>query len=160
PGPGCSWLRSRPTRQGSVSSLRRKARPLRPALARARGWRPIRNTAASGRKETTAATARIQGPAVAGTVLTTSSLRNLLDLGMVLLEPGSRACRQPQNANEARCVLLIVACAHSERRKIGAVKRELRLAADHVYVALIQLERNFAGDFLLSFGDEGVQRFA
>src|SRR5215467_2498746 len=127
--------------------------------ARARGWPPIRSAAASGRKETTAATLRNAGPKAAGTGLTTSSLRDLLR-ALLLFEPGPRTRGQAQDADESFRVFLIVALAHGEGREVGAVEREFRLTPANADVAFVELERHRAGDLLLCLGDKRVESLA
>ena len=43
---------------------------------------------------------------------------------------GARTRRQAEDADESGGIFLIVAVAHGERRQVGAVEREVRLAAD------------------------------
>src|SRR5262249_34357741 len=131
-----------------------KGRPQPPARSRARGWRPVQRSAASGRKEKIAATFRIWDSGAAGSGPTTSSLRCLLRL---LAQARTRTRRQSQDADEPGRVLLVIAFAHGERRKVGAIERKLRLAAGYVNIALVELERDLARDFLLCLGDEGVE---
>src|SRR5271165_292443 len=117
-------------------------------------WLRVRIAAADGRSRTTAASARIAGPGAAGTGPTTSSSRNLHP------SPRARSRRQPEDSNEARRIFLIVAIAHSERRKIGAIERMFGLPAHDRYVSFIQRQRHTASHLRLRAGDKGVQRLA
>src|SRR5438874_10656849 len=50
---------------------------------------------------------------------------------------GARTRRQAQNANEAFCILLVIAVAHGERRQVGAIQRVLRFTADDRNVSFV-----------------------
>src|SRR5437588_2013698 len=78
----------------------------------------------------------------------------------VMLRLSAAARRQSQNPNEPLRILLIVARVHGERRKIGAIERVIRLAADDADIALIERQRNRPSDVLLRSLDESVERFA
>src|SRR5262245_24098093 len=116
-----SWPRFHLIRRGSACARPRKGCRPRPELARGHGWPPVRSVGVSGRKGTTVSTAQIVDPAVAGTALTTSSLGRLLDPDFSVAKPGAGASGQSENADETFGILLVVARAHRERRKIGAI---------------------------------------
>src|SRR5579864_1013892 len=138
----------------SNRALRRSALQLHAARGHAQNWRPLHRTAVCGQMEMTAATAQTVDRVVSGSVRTTSSLCDLL------ANACPRAGRQSQNADESFRVLLVVAVAHSERRKIGAVEREFRLASGDGHIAFIQFQRDCAGDFLLCLGYKAIQGLA
>src|SRR5262245_26963206 len=105
----------------------------------------------------TAAILRNTDPTAAGNGPTTSSLRDLLRVllrTMFLLQSRPRPRRQAQNADKALRVLLVIAGAHRERGQVGAVEREFRLAPCDRNIALIELERHRAADFLLRLSDK------
>src|SRR5438067_1105756 len=96
------------------------------------GWPPIHTKGASNGSGRIAAIPRIAGQAAAGSGLTTSSLSHLL------ADPGAGTSRQAQNTDESGGIFLVVAFTHGERREIGSIEREFRIAACHQDVALIQ----------------------
>jgi len=79
---------------------------------------------------------------------------------MKALRLGAATRRQSQNANEAFRILLIIACAHGERGKIGAIQRVIRFAANDADIAFIERQRNRPGQIPLRGVDEGIDRFA
>src|SRR5437763_7557051 len=76
---------------------------------------------------------------------------NLRFLRFSLLQPrgmrlgnlrlGANAGGQTQNADEALRIFLIVACAHGERREVGAVERIFGLPTYYAYVAFVERKR-------------------
>src|SRR4051812_993382 len=103
---------------------------------------------------TTAATPRTRDRVAGGSCPTTSSSPDCagrsLRYGLMLfvLQQSARARRQTEDANEPRCILLVITVAHGERRQIGAIERLFGLAAGDGNVALIEREPDRAGDLL------------
>src|SRR5258708_9405106 len=93
-----------------LKALPRKALRHVRAGWRGPGWRRGPRAAGVDRKGTTAAIFQIRGQAAAGSGPTTSSLRDL----NLMLRLGAATRGQSQNADEAFCVFLIIACSHGE----------------------------------------------
>src|SRR5213593_4624132 len=97
----------------------------------ARGWLRFHTPAACDQTRTIAANARSRDQAAGESARPTSSFLNLR------AGAGARTRRQAQNANEAFCILLVIAVAHGERRQVGAIQRVLSFTADDRNVSFV-----------------------
>src|SRR5580698_7354308 len=102
----------------------------------------------------TFASVRNPHPAPAESAPTTFSFRHLD------ARTGSRTGRKPQNTDESSRIFLVVAVAHCERRKIGAIQRVVRMPAYNRDVALVQREGDGPSHIVLRSLDESIQRLS
>src|SRR5579884_1590779 len=79
---------------------------------------------------------------------------------LLLLYLRARPRRQAENPDKSRRILLVVALAHRERRKIRAVKRVIRFPAHNRNVSLVERQRHCACDIFLRALHKRIQRLA